>query len=70
MNTMTIVTLSPISGILDTEPGDVPKWQPGITMIVAVDSEYFTYRAAYKGDELIGIYDESDQPVDAIIEEE
>ena len=48
----------------------MPKWQPGITMIVAIDSEYFTYRAAYRGDELIGIYDESDQPVDAIIEEE
>ena len=70
MNTMTIMTLSPISGVLTTELGDVPKWQPGITMIVAIDSEYFTYRAAYKGDELIGIYDESDQPVDAIIEEE
>ena len=70
MNTMTIMTLSPISGVLTTEPGDLPSWEQGITMVVAVDSEYFTYRAAYRGDELIGIYDESDQPVDAIIEEE
>ena len=70
MSTMTIMTLSPISGVLTTEPGDVPKWQPGITMVVAVDSEFQTYRAAYSGTELIGIYDESDQPVDAIIEEE
>lgn len=65
-----VLTLSPISGMLEAEPGDVPNWEHGITMVVAVDSEYFTYRAAYRGEELIGIYDESDQPVDAIIEEE
>ena len=65
-----VLTLSPISGILEAEPGDVPNWGKGITMIVAIDSEFLTYRAVYRGEELIGIYDESDQPVDAIIEEE
>ena len=65
-----VLTLSPISGMLEAEPGDVPDWQPGITMIILVDSEFSTYRAAYRGSELIGIYDEDDQLVDATIEEE
>ena len=70
MGTMTIATLSPISGVLTTELGDIPNWEDGITMVIAMDSEYQTYRAAYRGTELIGIYDEDDQPVDAIIEED